>query len=566
MDNPCKFKIEKKEFFLVVIMLAVYFVQKLFLSKLGIYMEECRDANAHLMVLDGKVPYKDFHFWVYGPFIFCFYPLIFKIFGAGLFVFRLSFIAIGALAVPLVYVIARRLMSKGWAITASFLSIVLIDVPYYTYNHIFATVAGLCALLFIIKFMERNVVRYILFAGIFIGIALLVKPFLMGLGILLSILLFMLFLKFKEGNAFEINFRHFILLLSGASVTIIPFLAYFIIHDAFWQLLANITPLGPDRVGSFYVYPRFLPQLFNHLNYFINMIPYEALFSPSQWKDVLVMSYYRQLLYLPVMVPLVIFLLNKFVFSEYGLISKTDSRYIVLFTMFSIFISGQSFVVLGLMGRSFTMQVPFLLFVYLLSLINNKKLYDRHKFRRYTVLVLSGFLVFYLSFLHFFRYPYSRSKTYNVELGLERARHIKVTPEEKTLYESLNKFLDDNLSRPEPIAVIGYYPQFAFLLNRENIFGDIEDVCIKFMSMQESGFYGHEDMENINITENKVLDRLEERKPAFLISPVIPERKYLTSKILDYINQHYALEKTFGPAYIDIYTLGIVKVYRRLSH
>ena len=105
--------------------------------------------------------------------------------------------------------------------------------------------AGLCALLFIIKFMERDVVRYILFAGIFIGIALLVKPFLMGLGILLSILLFMLFLKFKEGNAFEINFRHFILLLSGASVTIIPFLAYFIIHDAFWQLLANYNSSGP---------------------------------------------------------------------------------------------------------------------------------------------------------------------------------------------------------------------------------------------------------------------------------------------------------------------------------
>ena len=90
-------------------------------------------------------------------------------------------------------------MTPAWSTIAAFLSFVLIDVPYYTYNHIFATIAGLLALLFVVKFMEDGALFYLFFAGVSTGAAILVKPFAEGFGMLISIVLFMLFVKFQKG-------------------------------------------------------------------------------------------------------------------------------------------------------------------------------------------------------------------------------------------------------------------------------------------------------------------------------------------------------------------------------
>ena len=563
IGNIVEFRVKKKELIIICFIIAVYLLHRLFMYKLGLYMEECRDANAMLMVLNGKVPYRDFHFWVYGPFVFCIYPLIFKIFGVSLGIFRLSFIIAGAFVIPLVYLLSRRLMSPIWAGVSAFLSIILLDVPYYTYNHIFATLAGLLALLFVIKFMEEGLVHYVFFSGIFIGIALLVKPFFMGFGMLFSIGLFMCFLEFQNHPVRKIKYSHIVIFLAGALLVLVSCAIYFIIHGSLYKFLRNIIPLGADRVGSFYVYTGFTFSLRHHLKWLMSLFPIKIFFSPlSLWKEIIVKSYYAQLLYSPVLVPLIIVVLNKYIFYKYNLVSKISVRYLVLFTIFSIFIAGQSLIIFGLMGRSFTMQIPFLLIAYFLSLVNNKKLYAQANFRKHIIVGLSICFIFYLSFLHVIRYPYSKSKKYTVPLNFERAKNIKVTYEEKELYEALNKSLYENTNINEPIAVIGYYPQFAFLFNRENIFGDMEDVFIKFSETQESNKFDTKDLENVKKTEDYLISRLKLRKPKFIISPV-SNRKYLTPELIKYINQSYVLEKTFGPADLDIYTTGIVRLYKR---
>lgn len=559
-----QFLIRKREPILVLFLILIYFIHRFISYKLGLYMEECRDANAHLMILNAKVPYKDFTSWVYGPFAFCVYPLIFKIFGVNLVVFRLSFIIISLLIIPLVYYLARRLMTPIWAGLSAFLSVLLIDVPYYTYNHILASVAGLCALLFFVRFLERHHSYTLFLTGIFIGISLLVKPFFMGFGILFSIFLFMFFLKFKRAVMLSIKLNHITILTLGILSILIPFLVYFIIQGSLYEFLINITPLGANPASSFYVYSgKPFPTLASYWQSARGILPYRIIFSPSQWKIILVHSYDRLILFSPLVFPLIIVLLNKYIFRKYNLISKDSIVYFILFTLFSIFISIQSLIFLRQMGRSFTMQVPFILVVYFLSLINDRKLYQKVNFFRYMTIILSVGFIFYLTFLHFFRYPYSRYKKYILPLELERAKGIRVTYPEKQFYESMNKFLSENIKANESIAVIGYYPQFSFLCQKRNVFGTEEDVFVKlsYLSIMAQSESGPINQKKLKELEDHLIDVLKLEKPKFILEPIILMREYLTARLNKYIDEMYVLEKTFGPAEIDIYTPGIVKVY-----
>ena len=241
-------------------------------------MEECRDAEAHLMVLKGQLPYTDPMCWFYGPFAFCIYPLIFKIFGVNLVVFRLSYVIIASFVIPCVYYLARRLMPSMWAGLAAFLATLLIGVPYYTYNHILATIAGLLALLFIVRFIEHfDNIRNLFFAGIFVGITLLVKPFFMGFGILFSIILFILFLKFKKAAFIKIKLIHVIMLFFGLLTILTPFLLYFAIHKNLYKFLMHIMPIGLNRASGFYAYSATLTSLREHWELLKTIMPYKIL-------------------------------------------------------------------------------------------------------------------------------------------------------------------------------------------------------------------------------------------------------------------------------------------------
>jgi len=544
---------------------AAYYIQKIISYKLGLYMEECRDANAYLMALDGFVPYRDINFWPYGPFAFSIYPLVFKFFGANLAVLRLSYVVIGSLIIPLVYFLSRRLMPPAWAALAAFLSVALVDVPYYTYNHILASVSGLLALVFIVRFIEGKRARNLFIAGIFIGISILVKPFLMGFGILLSVLLFMVIRKFKNSLGYKAMSREFAVLFFGTIAALAPFLLYFSAHHALFQSLANIIPIGfggSGRAGPFYAYASYLPPLQQYWQNFIDIVPYKIIFSPAQWKAILVYSYYRLIIFSPVLFPALIVLFNLRAVSKRRLVTPGAADIFLLYTLYSIFISGQSVFYLQSMGRSFTMQVSFILITYFLFLINSKSAHKGKKYRAFLIIFLSVLFVVYLSFLHYLRYPYSRLKYYTQNLALERAGDIRVSPREKKLYESLNTLFSRELPINGVIAVIGYYPQFSFLLQQDNIFEPNNDVFIKLNSLLASCANVEKNCpEAVKIIDD-VIDRINRSKPEFILKPIRLEDRKPFNRIDGYIKGNYDLYQTLGIADIDIYWRGIVEVYR----
>ncbi len=561
--SVCSGFIRKREWVLVVFLILVYFLHRLLSYKLGIYMEECRDANAHLMILNGKVPYRDFSFWFYGPFAFCIYPLAFKIFGISLVVFRLSYIVIASLVIPLVYYLARRLMPISWSGLAAFLSTILIDVPYYTYNHILASVAGLFALLFIVKFVETNSVNLFFLVGIFIGVTLLVKPFIMGLGTLLAVVLFITIFNYEKRSSLKTLLWYFALIILGIVFIIAPFIIYFSVNRTLYSFFALTTPWAVDRASAFYTYGSFQIVLSQHLEYLKTILPYRIFFCPGDWKTILVQSYDRLILFSPIIFPLGIILFNKLIFKKYHLMSSHGVRYFLLFTLFSIFISIQSLLCLQQMGRSFTSQVPFILLTYFLFLINKKNIYRSNLLFRYTMLFLTCSFIFYLVFLHFFRYPYSRFKKYVVPLEIERAQGIKVTYPEKQLYEMLDKYLAKNMKKDDTIAVFGYYPQFSFLTGKENIFGDVEDFYTKLNYLSGSPLKSDGDKDEIEKFEQYLINRIKSKNPRYILVPIRLGEKRFPTEVNAFIEKEYILQGTLGPAEIDIYTPGVVKVYNR---
>ncbi|NQT46857.1 MAG: glycosyltransferase family 39 protein [Candidatus Omnitrophica bacterium] len=555
------FKNRKRELIYLGVVVLVYFVQKFLSYKTGIYMEECRDANAHLMALNGCLPYADSGCWLYGPFAFCIYPLIFKIFGANLVVLRMSYIIIGSLVIPLVYFLARRLMVPLWAALAAFLSITLIDVPFYTYNHILATVAGLCALLFVIWFIERRATYNLFLAGIFVGITLLVKPFLMGLGTFSSIVFFLALLKFRKNlSSIRIKPKHIAAVVFGVVSMLMPFFIYFAIHGGLYKFLAHMTPVGPDRASGFYHYS-YGPPLSQYWEAVITAAPYKLLFSPAQWRVILAESFDSLIRISPIIFPLGILLLNKFS-RRCRSVSKDGRVYFLLFTIFSIFISAQTLFYLQHMSRSFTAQVPLLLVAYFLFLINNKKLYSRKdRFIRYAVGIATIVFIVFLTSLHFFRYPYSASKRYVAPLELERARGIKVTPAEKELYESLNTFLSEHSREDDPIAILGHCPTLSFLSQRHNIFNG-ETIIMELDYLARHAKDSPQDQEKLRKLEDRLINKLKTEKPKFILEPIMFAAEYAETRLNRYVARTYTLEKTLGPAEINIYMPGIVKIYR----
>lgn len=556
--------LKKKDLFFIGLVLAAYFIQKLISFKLGLYMEECRDANAYLMALDGAVPYKDINFWFYGPFAFIVYPLVFKLFGVNLVVLRLSYVIIGSLIIPLVYFLSRRLMPPAWSALAAFLSVVLVDVPYYTYNHILASVSGLLALIFMVRFIDAGRSRNLFIAGIFVGVSILVKPFLMGFGVLLSVLLFMAIRKFKNAVSCKTVLGHIALLFLGVFSAAISFVIYLNARHALFQCLANTMPFGfggSGRAGPFYVYTSFAPSLQQFWQNAINIVPYKIFFSPGQWKPILVSSYYSLVIFSPVLFPALIFLLYMRPAFRKRLVQSGTTDIFLLYTLYSIFISGQSVFYLQSMGRSFTMQVAFILITYFLFLVNSKKAYGARK-SRVIIISLSALFVLYLSFLHYLRYPYSRLKYYTRVMDLRRAGDIRVSPREKKLYESLSGLFFRELKGAEQFAVVGYYPQFSFLLERNNIFEANNDMFIKLNTLLGSCANIESNCPEASRIIDEAIARIAQRAPKFILKPIRLEAVNPLNRIDAYISDHYDLYDTLGIADIDIYWRGIVEVYK----
>jgi len=556
-----------KTLLIISIIFLMYYIQHLISFRLGMNFEESRDANSYLLAMQGEVPYKDFE-WFYGPFSFFIYPFIMKIFGVNLIVLRLGYIIFASLVIPLAFFLARKIMPEFWAGIAAFLSVIFFDVPYYTYNHVFVVLGELGYLLMIIRFTKTKKNSNLFWAGVFTSVTILTKPLLPGAVLVTASIIFLII--FNDKFVLRKLFKNCSIYIAGCISLILFYLTNFHFQiiaskvnllnffTSQWPLLFSDQSTTKLNLNIFHLLHKRLAGVFP-----IQQIL--SLSSLSDLKNILVSSLDNFIFILPFIVPIIILFLYFFS-SKFSLnLSKkiySDKKLLFIFIIFSMLISSESFLVTHIYGRAFTIQVSFILLVYLFYLIKHF-----YRTRRIFISLSITLFLFYVSFLHFFRYPYSMLKKYTAPLNLERAKGILVTWDEKKLYESLNSYLALNFKNDDKMVVVGYYPQFYFLTGKNNAFSDEEYIFLR-LDTQLAFLTQKEETKPLITLENKIISRIERESPEILltVSDNYSDRlHFIAPGLRNYIEEKYFLDRVFGPA--DVFGLGgspsWLNLYRR---
>jgi len=199
------------------------------------------------------------------------------------------------------------------------------------------------------------------------------------------------------------------------------------------------------------------------------------------------------------------------------------------------------------MNRTFNTQTTLILLMFLFYLW---QILVSRKFKP-VVFCITILFVLGLSFLHFFRYPWSRSREFRAVLKLERSGGILVRPSEKSLYEGLSAYLSQNLNKDDKIVVLGYDPQFIFLTGYQSLFPDQEYIFLKLELLMKLCPRDPKMLVRLHSVESKIIFRIQSQKPKVILDIVSEKKEGLfKGAVAKYIRDNYTLRRTFGPGQI----------------
>lgn len=141
-----------------------------------------REMNLPARILAGEQLYVDVQF-LYGPFAPYFNAFLYRLFGVNLHVLRLSGAICAMLILLMIYWLARQLMSVWEATLATGMVLVICAIKSsanyispYAYAALYALVFALCSLIGTIKFVGLKRAHWMIWAGLFAGLAVISKP------------------------------------------------------------------------------------------------------------------------------------------------------------------------------------------------------------------------------------------------------------------------------------------------------------------------------------------------------------------------------------------------------
>jgi hypothetical protein len=545
-----------KDWAIVVLVLVVYYLQRAITFRHGLNYEEGRDAGAYLLFLGGLLPYRDFE-WIYGPFSFAVYPLVMKLFGVNLVVLRAAYLAFASLIIPLSFFLARRIMPGAWAAAAAFLSVLYITTPYYTYNHVFAVLGELLSLLMFCRIIEASrPLPYLILLGLSSSLVMLTKHFLTGISLFACISLCLLLFGGRSIREKLKNISIFYATELAALAAVYSFLWF----------SAHTTKACPahyviNRDSMFFIdqarraNPIFMAGIF--LDKINNILPLLHLCQLSSWgqiKQLMAVFYDTSIYIFSLSLPLIalagcLFLRRR---QQAKAWLTPRIRYIILYSLFSLFIIAESAMIHHFHSRAFNTQLTFILSLFILYAASLAFPQRRKIF--YSALFI---LLFYLAFLPFFRYPCTMLRNYNQRLRLERGGGIFLNRQDRSFYESLSEYLSARVKGTGAIAVLGYYPQIAFLSGQRDIFARDEFIFQKFKYLRYLEHRGPAaELMAVNI-EDEIMRRISNEKPSVILivsNNAFGAFRLRHPRVYSFLQGGYRLDRGFGP--VDIYGSG----------
>lgn len=234
--------------------------------------------TASSLVLDGKVPYRDFSF-IYTPLSLYFTAAAMKLWGEAIIVGRILVLLISAYSITCLYIISRRITESKLVVVLS----TLIFTSWIPTHHnaplpvVFCVAFFLSALGMLIKHIDERHNMYILFAGFFTALSILTKQN-FGAAMLISLFLYILMSKRIDKN--KVNFWQLLKYMLLGFVIPIGFIAAaylqqgilrVFIEQTFLQVLERVVFAG-NLSSSFNVEPNVLYRWFKILFYYSGFV------------------------------------------------------------------------------------------------------------------------------------------------------------------------------------------------------------------------------------------------------------------------------------------------------
>lgn len=256
-------KINIPFFLLIALALGFFHTRGIVLSDEG-YI-----ANSAQRILDGQVPYKDFHF-VYTPVTIYLTASTFAVFGESVFVERMLVFVLSLFTAIVMYLITKKITgNRFYALLAVLLYVVW--GPMHTnfmWPVMLSITTGLLQCYFLLLGIATKKIKFFLFAGITLTITFLTKQN-FGAVLLLNTLLIFIFLP-------EIRRKKFVLPLSiGFIASMFPYFVFLLLTSSFAPFVNDFYTHTIQRVvikndiGTPFIYPgppfRFVTALLVYL-------------------------------------------------------------------------------------------------------------------------------------------------------------------------------------------------------------------------------------------------------------------------------------------------------------
>ena len=200
-------------------------------------------------LLDGETPYRDFH-TLYPPATLYFNAAVFKLLGISLYNALFGVFIFKVLTSFALYLCGEKLMNRTWAAVAALSSLVWLrpNGPFKAVPMHYGALFLALALLFLLKYLEKQKNRWLILAGLSIGVLTLFKHNIGGYALIGTLFVILLdreaeSLRFRQMAR---NYRRALLVALGVVLPLIPVIVYMAAKDALLPMIKTLL-FGPGE-------------------------------------------------------------------------------------------------------------------------------------------------------------------------------------------------------------------------------------------------------------------------------------------------------------------------------
>ena len=200
-------------------------------------------------VLDGETPYRDFH-TLYPPATLYFNAAVFKLLGIGLYNALFGVLVFKALTAFALYLCGQKLMPRSWAAVAALSSLVWLrpNGPFKAVPMHYGALFLALALLSLLKYLKQEKNRWLILAGLSLGVLTLFKHNIGGYALIGTVFVVLLdeetaSLKLRRMAR---NYRRALPVISGVVLPLLPVIIYMAAKGALLPMIKTLL-FGPGE-------------------------------------------------------------------------------------------------------------------------------------------------------------------------------------------------------------------------------------------------------------------------------------------------------------------------------